>query len=170
MHLPHNQLPYRWPAERLCEPDTVRGRPVAGHAEAHRILGAVGCSSQSETMLTDLFFPRGESGLAGKLEAATSRQCTCTLFLLHRFNISPRLCENISSKRASCAHPDPPLKSSCFCKKSSVKLLSESIQLPGHKWARIISSRAPLYCLPVTQSHSLGKAVFTFHSFFRSLS
>lgn len=62
------------------------------------------------------------------------------------------------------------LKYSCPCTESSVRILSGSLQLLGYRGVHIVLPCTPLYCLPVPQAHSLGKAMFLFHSFFGNLS
>lgn len=85
----------------------------------------------------------GESDLVGRLEAAISKQCICILFFLCRLSISPEH----QWQTSSCAHPDPSLKCSCFCTKSSVRMLSESSQLPKHRQTYHFLLYSPL--LPV---------------------
>lgn len=85
----------------------------------------------------------GESDLAGRLEASSSRQCIYILFFLCRFSISPEH----QWQTSSCAHPNPSLKRSCFCTKSSVRMLSGYIQLPKHRQTYYFILYSPL--LPV---------------------
>lgn len=156
--------------QRLCQPDMARAHCLPVYAQAHRTFGC--CRLHSSSVWGHAYqFPFSvwsEAGLADRVETAISRQYRQMLFFLHRLVISPEFGENVSGSCASCAQKSH-LECSCPCAESSVRMLSESIQL-GHRWACIILPCTPLYCRPAPQSHSLRKIMFTFHSFFRSLS
>lgn len=133
--------------QRLCQPDMARARCLPVYAQAHRTFGC--CRLHSSSVWGHAYqFPFsvwGEAGLADRVETAISRQHRQMLFFLHRLVISPEFGENVSGSCASCAQKSH-LERSCPCAESSVRMLSESIQL-GHRWACIILPCTPLYCL-----------------------
>lgn len=148
----------------LCKPDTVGHTDWLGVPKHAGPLGTVGCSpAQSEAVLTDTLF-LCEVNLVllveWKLPLAGNTD-TCSFFSTG--SLFPQ--SFVRTKWLTCqlGSTEPPLKHSCPCTERSVRILSESIQLLGHRWAPIVLPCTPLYCLPVPQSHSLGKAMFTFH-------
>lgn len=92
--------------QRLCKPDSQEHTGRLGMPKhTHRAFGC--CRLQSGSVWGHAyrytFSVWDESGLAGRVEAAISRQHRYTLFFLHRLIISPELCENISGSHASYA-------------------------------------------------------------------
>lgn len=152
--------------EGTCEHSTL----VRPYAFLATCWDAVGCSlARFEIMLTGLLF-LWEVNLVllveQKLTLAGNKDM---LFFSPQAHYFPRaLWEHKLLKCQPCSK-EPPLKHCYPCTESSVRMLSESIQLLGHGWASIVLPCTTLYCLPISQFYSLGKAMFTFHSFFRNI-